>query len=355
MPVERRFVLASSLARLLQREGGPADRLIEAHFPARSDRTQLVRVEHGRASLILCSTTPDRQASEEAVEVPLSHAEALVEVAAGTVAFDRTALPLGTGIEGVLDRYILPQGLDLLTVTITGDPRHFAPAPWLGPEVTGDAAFEARELAINGLPAIEEVKVTNAALEALLYTLEGGRITLQSRAPETLRARRMPAPSAALAPPEPPLDVSSLPAPPASFTPERPTPPLAQEVVNDDNPASSASAVPHEGSGPQAVVDAPAEDNLKTGAADANTGDTRVEAAIERLFTPPVEPARVNKTTVNPQEGAVLPDVEDGPALGSTQPTAARRPTLRTNIRELDDGIARLARSLAPRGPRSPQ
>jgi hypothetical protein len=53
--------------------------------------------------------------------------------------------------------------------------------------------------------------------------------------------------------------------------------------------------------------------------------------------------------------GRGLPDVEDGPALGSTQPTAGRRLALRTNIRELDDGIARLARSLAPRGPRSPQ
>ena len=142
MAVVRRFLLASSLARLLQREGGPADRLVEAYFPARSDRTQLVRVERGRASLILRSSASDGQASEEAVEVPLSHAEALVEVAAGTVAFDRTSLPLGRGVEGVLDRFIMPQGLDLLAVTITGDPRTFAPPLWLGPEVTGDEAFE---------------------------------------------------------------------------------------------------------------------------------------------------------------------------------------------------------------------
>ncbi len=72
MAVTRRFVLASSLARLLQRESGPADRLVEAYFPARSDRTQLVRVERGRASLILRSSAPEGQVSEEAVEVPLS-------------------------------------------------------------------------------------------------------------------------------------------------------------------------------------------------------------------------------------------------------------------------------------------
>jgi hypothetical protein len=56
MAVVRRFLLASSLARLLQREGGPADRLVEAYFPARSDRTQLVRVERDRASLMGPST-----------------------------------------------------------------------------------------------------------------------------------------------------------------------------------------------------------------------------------------------------------------------------------------------------------
>jgi CYTH domain-containing protein len=351
MSVERRFVLASPLARLLQREGGPATRLIEAHFPARSDRTQLVRVEHGRASLILRSSAPDGQVSEEAVEVPLSHAEALVEVAAGTVAFDRTALPLGRGIEGVLDRYILPKGLNLITITIAGDVRLFAPPLWLGPEVTGDEAFEARELAIGGLPAVEEAEITNAALEALLDTLE--MRGMHSRAPDPQRASRMPSPSAAPAPAEPALDTSSRPAPPASFTPDRLDPPLSTEAGNDDDEAPSASALPDEGSGHAAAVEAPAEDNMETGSADAATRDNGVEVAIERLLRPPVGQAGVNRAAVTPQEGAGLPDVEDGPALGDTQPPAARRLTLRTNIRELDDGIARLARSLSPRGPRS--
>jgi CYTH domain-containing protein len=133
MAVERRFVLASSLARLLQREGGPAERVVEAYFPARSDRTQFVRVARNQAHLVLSSSGADGQASEEAVEVPHAHAEALVEVAAGTIAFDRTAVSLGRSVEGVLDRYILPQGLDLLTVAIPGDPRTFAPLLWLGP------------------------------------------------------------------------------------------------------------------------------------------------------------------------------------------------------------------------------
>jgi hypothetical protein len=35
----------------------------------------------------------------------------------------------------------------------------------------GDVAFEAQELAMSGPPAVAEVEVTNAALEALLDTL----------------------------------------------------------------------------------------------------------------------------------------------------------------------------------------
>src|SRR5918993_279061 len=101
MAVERQFLLASSLARLIQRERGPATRLVEAYFPARADRTLLVRVERGRAALILRPSAPDGQVGEEAVEVPLSHAEALVEVATGTTAFDRTALAVGSGAEAV--------------------------------------------------------------------------------------------------------------------------------------------------------------------------------------------------------------------------------------------------------------
>src|SRR5215213_9121536 len=111
MAVERGFLLASSLARIIQREGEAAERIVEAYFPARAHRTTLVRVERGRASLILRSNGPDGQVSEEEVEVPLSQAEALVEVAAGTIAFDHIALALARGADAVLDRFILPHGL----------------------------------------------------------------------------------------------------------------------------------------------------------------------------------------------------------------------------------------------------
>jgi len=173
MAVERRFLLASSVARLIRKERGVATRLVEAHFPPRPERTQLVRVEREHSYLILRTRTEAGESHEEQVEVPLSHAEALVEVAAGTVAFDRTSLSLGRDVEGELDQFILPRGLDLLTIRITSELQAFAPLLWFGTEVTGDKAYDTSALALDGLPAFEEIEISNAALEQLLDTLEG--------------------------------------------------------------------------------------------------------------------------------------------------------------------------------------
>jgi CYTH domain-containing protein len=178
MAVERRFLIASSLARLIQKDRGSGDRVVEAHFPARSDRRQLVRVEQGQSHLILRSRAEDGQIRDEQVQVPLSLAEALVEVAAGTVVFDRWPLFLGSDVEAVLDRFIMPSGLDLLTITTSSDMHGFVPLPWFGPEVTGAAAYGNSDLALNGMPFGEEVEVSNAVVEALLDTLEGRRAYL---------------------------------------------------------------------------------------------------------------------------------------------------------------------------------
>jgi hypothetical protein len=96
-------------------------------------------------------------------------------VAAGTVAFDRTLVRLGEGVDAVLDRFILPQGIDLLTVTIRSDPRAFAPPLWVGTEVTGDPRLGTSGLALTGIPDVGEVEVSDAAVEALLDLLDGPR------------------------------------------------------------------------------------------------------------------------------------------------------------------------------------
>ncbi len=149
------------------------DRIVEAYFPPGSDRRQFVRVEHRQSRLILLTRDEDGGFTEERTEIPLHHAEALIDVAAGTVAYDRVSLALGGDIEAALDRFIVPRGLDLLTVTIASDPYGFEPLPWFGLEVTDEPAFAALGLALDGAPNIDAMEPSNAALEALLDTLDG--------------------------------------------------------------------------------------------------------------------------------------------------------------------------------------
>ncbi len=172
MSNERRFLIAPSLARFIQRERGILDRIAEGHFQPKPDRRQLVRVEQGRSHLILLTQAEDGSLAEEQTEIPLLQAEALMDLAAGTVAFDRTALSLGGDAEALLDRFLIPQGVDLLTVTIAADLHGFVPLPGLGLEVTDQPAYTAIGLALSGAPRAETMEPSNVALEALLDTLE---------------------------------------------------------------------------------------------------------------------------------------------------------------------------------------
>ncbi len=151
----------------------------------------------------------------------------------------------------------------------------------------------------------------------------------------------MPAPPTAPPAATPVLDTSNESAPPASFNPDRLDPPRATETVNDDGEDPSASAGPHDGAGPETRVNVLADEEMVgTAAEPADAAGAAVNTSGNAgASTQYFEPS--------------LPDVEDGPVLATSQPPSGRRPVLRTNIRELDDGIARLARSLSPRGSRS--
>jgi CYTH domain-containing protein len=175
MAVERRFLLASSLARLLQRESGPPTRIIEGHFTPHLDRRQLVRIEQHRALLVLFSQAGEGPVTEDQVEIPRPHAEALIDAAAGIVVLDRTPVRLGAAISGVLDRFVRPGGVDRVTINIHSDPRAFAPPLWAGTDVTGDPSYETSGLALIGIPPLRELEVSNAAVEALLNVLDEPR------------------------------------------------------------------------------------------------------------------------------------------------------------------------------------
>src|SRR3712207_3638276 len=95
MTVRRRFLLAPSFARLIQRERGGL-RHVEGFFPERRDRSSWVRLEENKGLLILMTLGPDGEA-EDQTDIPVAHAHALLEVCAGDVDYIRTALPISEG------------------------------------------------------------------------------------------------------------------------------------------------------------------------------------------------------------------------------------------------------------------
>lgn len=358
MVTGRRFLIASSVARLLRKERGVSTRLVEAHFPPRPERTQLVRVEREHSYLLLRTRSPAGEVQEEQVEVPLSHAEALVEVAAGTVAFDRTLLPLGGEVEAVLDRFIIPQGLDLLTVGIASEPQAFAPLEWFGTEVTGDEAYETSTLALEGLPAFEEVEVTNAAFEALLDTLEG-RSPFRFRAP-THQPTSGPDTSGMTPTLQPETRQQEVRETVSTSQPslrEMTVQLMAQlgggaNEVKRQRPGGSgtgvgskaADATPSATPPPEKISNDVAEATAQPAAADASP-QASPEAPIPGAAGTVLDPGK------DSAEATSLPHAEEGSS--PPEPGPQRRPMFRQNVGQLDEGIARLARSLAPRGPGS--
>jgi CYTH domain-containing protein len=151
-----------------------------------------VRVEEGTGSLILVTAGP----SEPGAALLLAQAEALLDPAAGGLAYRRIDLSLGTGTAAVR-RVMTPGMLGLITVRFEHEEqtRAFQPPAWFGPEVTVDPSYHSRSLALAGLPCVPEVELTDGALNSLLDRLEDRS------------AQRLIEPSAAEAPPPPARDL----------------------------------------------------------------------------------------------------------------------------------------------------
>lgn len=259
MPNERRFLVASSLARLIQKERGLGSRIVEGYFAPRPDRKQVVRIENGGAHLILVTTPPGGTPEEERAEVPRAHAEALLDVAQGKVAFARGTVQLPGGREVSLDRFMIPARIDILSVSFAdGEATDgFQAPPWFGREVTGDPTFELNAIAVGGVPDVGEISVTNSALESLLDALEqrfgfrsaGGGAGLGAgggapRTPMTIRPSR-PEPVRA----EPPL--AEVPPPViVAEAPEAEAPPAAATASDTPTPPADAPPAPPPGEEP---------------------------------------------------------------------------------------------------------
>src|SRR5215203_7069373 len=175
----RRFLVASSIARLIRKEGGVAGRIVEGYFPARSDRDHFVSLEAGHAYLVLAPV--GGAGAEERTQVPRGQAEALLAVCAGKVGFECTIVRLPSGKQALLQRFIAPGSLDLLSIAFAAgeDANGFVPPAWFGPEVTQNPAYHRGSLARAGLPAPEDIPISNTMLEELLDLLEEGTIAAQ--------------------------------------------------------------------------------------------------------------------------------------------------------------------------------
>src|SRR3954467_15132184 len=225
---QRRFLIASSLARLIRKDGGVAGRIVEGYFPARPDRDHFVSIEPGHSYLVLA---PAREGAgdEERTEVPRSQAEALLAVCAGKVGFECTIIRLGGGKQTLLQRFVAPGVLDLLSVEFAAgeDADGFVPPAWFGPEVTQNPAYHRGSLARTGLPASEDIPLSNIMLEELLDVIEEGTIAAQlgRGASRNVRDDR---------PAEEPSDGASLTELPA---------PLMESVQPDDLMAGLAEAL----------------------------------------------------------------------------------------------------------------
>jgi CYTH domain-containing protein len=171
MSQTRRFLVASSLARLIRKERG-GNRVTEGYFPNQADRSSYVYLDGDQSSLVLITTGPGMPV-EERTDVPRAHAEALLDVTPGKVDYVRSVLTVGNHDIRV-SRFVTPGPLDLISVEFERDEdaRDFRAPSWFGPEVTADQAYYNRSIALDGLPQAPEIPLTNAALNTLLDIFE---------------------------------------------------------------------------------------------------------------------------------------------------------------------------------------
>jgi CYTH domain-containing protein len=180
MPVTRRFLIAPPLARLIRDKYG-WEQVVEGHFAPHADRQSQVRLQDGRAHLVLTRLDEDADSLEDKVELPLAHAEALLDTAPGKLIVERSLVQLGQH-NAALARIVSPGSLDLVSVDFASAPdaTSFKVPTWFGAEVTSDDDYLDRTIALAGLPAPAVAEVSNAGLEALLDIIEGDGIARRS-------------------------------------------------------------------------------------------------------------------------------------------------------------------------------
>jgi hypothetical protein len=114
MPMQRLFIIAPSLARLI-REEKAGERVIEGYFPDQPQHRTFVQVEEARSSLIL--EAGGDAATEEQTDLPLAHAQALLAVSQGQVEYVRTRLAISSHELQAL-HIVRPGPIDLMAIAV---------------------------------------------------------------------------------------------------------------------------------------------------------------------------------------------------------------------------------------------
>jgi CYTH domain-containing protein len=184
MKTTRRFLLAPSLARLLARDRGINQQIVEGYLSAQPGKNQFVRLEADQCHVGIVLLGSAQEPIEELAPVPRAHAEALFDLCVGQISYDRLHLPIQSGACGheiQLDRIVYPDSCDVLTVEF--EDQQWAEAselpPWFGPEVTSEPTHERRYIALNGLAPSAEVPLSNLQLAAVLDLLDQAKLAAE--------------------------------------------------------------------------------------------------------------------------------------------------------------------------------
>lgn len=171
MEIIRTFRVSHALARLLHKFGNPV-RITEGHFATEPGSESFVRLEGDQCDLVLVHQS-GREPLEEKTRVPAKQGEILLDVCAGRIDLDRVNFPLN-GRRISLDRLFQPEPIDFAWMAFERQEEadNFDAPVWFGPEVTSDAAFQNHNIALGGVPAGDEVELSNAALNSILDELE---------------------------------------------------------------------------------------------------------------------------------------------------------------------------------------
>ncbi|KQP00053.1 hypothetical protein [Methylorubrum extorquens] len=302
MSVVRRFLVAPSLVRLLRKERG-GSRVTEGYFAPQAGRTSFVRLQGTNCFLVLMTGSEGAMA-EERTEVPRAHGDALLDVCQGRAVYERTTVSLGGSVEALVDRYVRPSGLDIVSLVFSdaSAAQGFTPPVWFGAEVTTDKAYDGQSIAITGVPTPGDIPLSNAALDAVLDLIEPRFGS--NRPPFTPSKPVSPPRDAPARPPEPPKPAPVPDALLAAAVAEPATPP---ETKSEEQPQASEEPLPAAAEptpeAPKAEEPAPAEAPAPEPAAAEEPAPT--EAAKPEEAQPAAETAEAQKPAA--ESGERLP------------------------------------------------